>query len=113
MGLATREERDNLEKVRENFMAELSVHGNWDKLIATVVELGDFTRCHGCGLTQDCFFKSLQRCSRCLMAAYHSRDCQVKHWGKHKAQCMGRGANRVGSGGGVSHEKSDAKDKAK
>ncbi|KAK0647174.1 hypothetical protein B0T16DRAFT_329764 [Cercophora newfieldiana] len=53
------------------------------------VEPGDATKCHGCGLSHECFFPPdpLKRCARCGEAWYHSRQCQAKHWKYHKPTC--------------------------
>jgi hypothetical protein len=29
----------------------------------------------------------MKRCTQCRAVLYCSRDCQVKHWGKHKEAC--------------------------
>lgn len=38
--------------------------------------------CQHCGQSA-----GLQKCSRCLVAAYCSRDCQRAHWRQHKPAC--------------------------
>ena len=30
-----------------------------------------------------------QRCTRCKIAMYHNRECQVGHWKEHKSMCNG------------------------
>lgn len=36
---------------------------------------------------EECGALATQRCSRCKMAWYCSRDCQLRQWKKHKAIC--------------------------
>ena len=41
----------------------------------------DDPKCEECGAL------ATQRCSRCKMAWYCSRDCQLRQWKKHKELC--------------------------
>lgn len=41
---------------------------------------------------------SIKRCGKCRVAAYCSRDCQVKHWKVHKRDCGRLGGLRVAGG---------------
>ncbi|KAK2050621.1 hypothetical protein LZ31DRAFT_547905 [Colletotrichum somersetense] len=58
------------------------------------VELGDRSKCHGCGSNRESFAAPLKMCSACGQAWYHSQDCQRQHWKQHKKACL---ANRSGA----------------
>ncbi|XP_065891273.1 zinc finger MYND domain-containing protein 10-like [Dysidea avara] len=52
---------------------------NWDVLETLS---GDAPKCAQCGQTS-----AMKRCSRCRSEWYCGRECQVKHWKKHKPFC--------------------------
>ena len=87
VGICSDEEREILETARASM---------FDKLMSMVafqptpVQQGDSERCHGCGLGRQSFFQPLKTCSGCKNAFYHSRDCQKKHWKRHKPTCVSR-----------------------
>lgn len=50
--------------------------------------------CFNCG-KEETEYEKLRRCSKCHVAAYCSKDCQVSHWSKgsgggHKYCCEGK-----------------------
>lgn len=61
-----------------------------------VRQFSSIPRCSGCGRQAT----SLKKCSRCRVAAYCSRACQVQHWkkGGHKQQCAQLAAGSAGAG---------------
>lgn len=59
-----------------------SMHGVIWKYI-TKIEKEQYNRCHGCNK----IFDKLNQCNRCKKAFYCSKECQKKHWRKHKAEC--------------------------
>ncbi|KAK2014790.1 hypothetical protein LZ32DRAFT_690259 [Colletotrichum eremochloae] len=61
---------------------------------SSAVELGDRSKCHGCGSNRESFAAPLKMCSGCGQAWYHSQDCQRQHWKQHKKACV---ANRSGA----------------
>ncbi|KAK2058405.1 hypothetical protein LY76DRAFT_593311 [Colletotrichum caudatum] len=61
---------------------------------SSAVELGDRSKCHGCGSNREIFPEPLKKCSACAQAWYHSQDCQRQHWKQHKKACL---ANRSGA----------------
>jgi hypothetical protein len=85
VGVCSAEERDILEETRASLFEQLMQ--NMPHRPPTAVDQGDSTRCHGCGMSRECFFLPLKKCARCGQAFYHSRDCQKKHWKHHKAVC--------------------------
>ncbi|KAK4214357.1 hypothetical protein QBC37DRAFT_387240 [Rhypophila decipiens] len=79
------EERGALETVRAGVfkkMTDLS-----ETIERDPVALGDSTKCHGCGMKNQCFFEPLKKCARCREVYYHSTECQRKHWKQHKSVC--------------------------
>lgn len=50
-------------------------------------------RCSGCG-KPPAENKPLSKCTKCLSAKYCSRECQKKHWKKHKKECARLGQAR-------------------
>ena len=62
-----------------------------------VRQFSSIPRCSGCGRQAT----SLKKCSRCRVAAYCSRACQVHHWkeGGHKQECAQLEAGSGGAGG--------------
>ncbi|KAK4135801.1 hypothetical protein BT67DRAFT_433216 [Trichocladium antarcticum] len=88
VGVCSAEERDLLETARAKIF-DLVLQSLAPRLPANVLP-GDSTRCHGCGMSRECFFQPLKQCARCNKASYHSRDCQKKHWQHHKPTCLGR-----------------------
>ena len=38
-------------------------------------------------ICEECGAPATQRCSRCKLAWYCSRDCQLRQWKKHKTLC--------------------------
>lgn len=93
VGVCTAEEREILEAARARLLSALTEHLEYVERDA--VGLGDSTKCHGCGMSRECFFQPLKKCARCGEAFYHSRECQEKHWKHHKPTCCapGGGAN--------------------
>lgn len=54
---------------------------------SSVVSLGDNSKCHNCGIKQDCLFLPLLPC-HCSEAFYHSYACKSKHREQHLEACM-------------------------
>jgi hypothetical protein len=44
-------------------------------------------QCAGCGRARQ-LEDRFKKCSRCLVARFCSRECQMQHWKKHKAVCV-------------------------
>ncbi|GAB1312837.1 hypothetical protein MFIFM68171_03047 [Madurella fahalii] len=84
VSICTAQEREILEEGRDSIFKVLLQSVS---RAPAAVEIGDSTKCHGCGMGRECFFKPLKKCSRCNKAFYHSRDCQKEHWKRHKATC--------------------------
>ncbi|KAK4198876.1 hypothetical protein QBC40DRAFT_330143 [Triangularia verruculosa] len=85
VGVCTAEERDILETARASFLSKLTAL--FESTEREAVDLGDSTKCDGCGMSRECFFQALKKCARCGEAFYHSRECQKKHWKHHKPTC--------------------------
>ncbi|KAK3356726.1 hypothetical protein B0T25DRAFT_138465 [Lasiosphaeria hispida] len=85
VGVCSSEERDILEEARAGFFEK--VMSTQPRNPPATVDLGDSTRCHGCGMSHECFFLPLKKCARCSRVYYHSRDCQKQHWKRHKPTC--------------------------
>ncbi|KAK5659706.1 hypothetical protein OQA88_917 [Cercophora sp. LCS_1] len=94
VGVCSAAERAALEDAREDLMDFLSPPV--DRRPAAV-EPGDTTKCHGCGMGQDCFFMPLMRCARCGKASYHSSECQKSHWKRHKPICSAPASTSAGA----------------
>ncbi|KAK0659434.1 hypothetical protein QBC41DRAFT_287127 [Cercophora samala] len=90
VGVCTAEEREVLETARASLFGRLTEA--LEKIDRDPVDLGDSSKCHGCGMNHQCFFQPLKRCARCGQASYHSRECQKKHWKHHKSVCRAPGA---------------------
>lgn len=86
VGICSAEERDILETVRAKLFEKLMQIQAYH--LPTMVDQGDSTRCHGCGMSRESFFQPLKKCARCNKAFYHSKDCQKKHWKHHKPTCF-------------------------
>lgn len=89
VGVCTAEERDTLEAARARLFGLLSQLS--EDTEPDAVGPGDSTKCHGCGMSRECFFQPLRKCARCGEAFYHSRECQKKHWKHHKPTCRAPG----------------------
>lgn len=90
VGVCTAEERTILEEARDNLFTKFT--GVLRDMKPSHVSPGDAKKCHGCGMSHDCFFQPLKRCARCEKAFYYSKECQKKHWKQHKAVCPAPGA---------------------
>ncbi|KAK3378682.1 hypothetical protein B0T24DRAFT_137668 [Lasiosphaeria ovina] len=90
VGVCTAEERDILETARAKLLSKLTEFS--EDIEPDAVGPGDSTKCHGCGMSRECFFQPLKHCARCGEAFYHSRECQKKHWKHHKPTCCAPGA---------------------
>ena len=87
VGVCSAEEREILESARASLFENLESMLMPPRTRSATVEPGDATKCHGCGMSRECFFQPLKKCSRCSSAFYHSRDCQKAHWKRHKPTC--------------------------
>lgn len=87
VGVCTADERAILEEAREGLMDTMLQTMGYRPRQPVAVDPGDFSKCHGCGMSKECFFQPLKKCARCEQAYYHSRDCQKSHWKRHKPTC--------------------------
>ena len=86
-----------------HFVNEAAAHDPGQEMLPAVRDgrlvrhqLSNLPSCSGCGQR----VSSLKKCSRCHVAAYCSRACQVQHWkkGGHKQQCAQLAAGSAGAG---------------
>lgn len=84
VGVCTAEERAHLEAIRD---LSVTQYAEWKGRKPNPVAWGDSTKCHGCDMSSDCFFKPLKRFAGCDKAFYHSEKCQEEHWKQHKSRC--------------------------
>ncbi|TDZ40046.1 hypothetical protein C8035_v004915 [Colletotrichum spinosum] len=76
------------------------VRQTFAKLPALKIDLGDASRCHGCGRKCETFLESLKKCTGCGKAWYHSQGCQRRHWRLHRQSCL---ANRTAANALAEH----------
>ncbi|KAK3309256.1 uncharacterized protein B0T15DRAFT_391441 [Chaetomium strumarium] len=82
----------NMAQAIEDALRSLGVRPELCNVGPNTVRPGDVTKCHGCGLSRECFFQPLQPCGRCGTAFYHSRECQEKHLEHHEHACLAPGS---------------------
>ncbi|KAK4097072.1 hypothetical protein N658DRAFT_562031 [Parathielavia hyrcaniae] len=88
VGVCTDEERNILEAARESCISRWAQEVGDIEPERDAVGLGDWTRCHGCRKSRECFFRPLHKCGECEAAWYHSGECQRKHLEHHKPMCV-------------------------
>eukprot|EP00985_Skeletonema_marinoi_P019921 scaffold11601_cov125-Skeletonema_marinoi.AAC.2 len=76
------------------------------KIVKTIISVDRLDTCSQCFKQLE--KKDVRRCSRCMIAKYCSRECQVEHWksGSHKEFCSAavKNARQIKSDGGTDED---------